>query len=306
MSISTLHRLDKIVMPSSVEILELTNMRWNAEIEDLLEYPAGHTVPMFVANKHQKPAIMFSTPMLSTLLANVTIAGAALGSTTTYFKKAATTGGSVARASAVHKKIVIASSIIYWKSIKLPHNAPGTAEVVIAANYDGTNDPFVYTGTVALSGNLTATEYFGAGPCSINAVNIPGIAEITIDSGIEEIREGASSEEFDTFVGIGPMKPSITIRTFEMVNWSTYLLRGIALDGAAGVVAYARKFSSTGSRVADATAQHIKFIGLNGKANPTDTNGDNNAPLSDTIRCPLIAITDSTYPLTLTAGIAIT
>lgn len=304
MAISTIHRLDKLVLPSSVEIVELNSARWVAGIEDILEHPAGHTHPMFVANKHQKPMIEFATPQLSTYLGAVGVGGASLGSTSTYFKKGAATG-SVARATAGHKRIVIASSIAHWTQVRLPHNEKAEVSGVLTAIYDGSNDPFVYTGSVALSGNLTAGEFFGVGPCAINGTLIPGIQEITVESGVRLLQAGASSEEFDTFVGIEITNPKVTIRTLEEVNWSTLGLRGTALDGTNGVVFYARRFSANGSRVADATTSHVKFVGLLGKANPVDSSGQDQAPISNTLVCTLVASSDSVLPLVITTGSAI-
>lgn len=305
MSISTIHRLDKLVLPSSVEIVELQSARWGAGIEDLLAYPAGHAHPMFVANKSQKPVLEFSTPQLSTFLGAVGVGGAALGSTATYFKKGAATG-SVARATAGHKKLTIASSLAHWTNCRLPHNDVAQVSGVLTAIYDGTNDPIVYAGSQALSGNLTAAEYFGLGPCSINGVNIPGVQEITVESGVKLLQAGSNSEEFDTFVGIEMTATRVTIRTFEETNWSSLGLRGTALNGSTGLVFYGRKFAANGSRVADATAQHVKFVGLLGKANPVDSSGQENQPISDTLVCVLVASSDSVLPLVITAASAIT
>lgn len=305
MSVSTIHRLDKIVFPSSFEITQLSNQRWNAGIDDILQYPAGHTHPMFVANKGQKPAVEFTTTQLGALLAAIGVGGASFGSINTYFKLGSATGN-VARATTSHMRVAIASSVGYWSSVRLQHNAEGEANVMIAANFDGTNDPFVYTGSVALSGNLTATQFYGAGPVSINGSAIPGIKEIEISSGISLLEEGASTEEFDTFKGIQQTAPTVTIRTLEAVNWATLGLRGSTLNGSSGLVFYARKFSANGSRVADATAQHIKFIGLLGMAKPVDSSGDGSSPITDTLRCVLVSGSDSILPLTVDTASTIT
>ena len=209
--------------------------------------------------------------------------GAAVASVNTYFKLGSTTGNA-ARASAVHQRVALTTACVYWTSIRLPHQGPGQANVVIVAIYDGVNDPFVYTGSVALSSSLVAGSYFGAGPVKINGVAVPGIQEINIDSGIRLVQLGDANEEFDTFVGVQECKPTITVKTVETVNWSTILLRGTALDGAAGILAYGRKFAANGSRVANATAQHLSFTGLNGSVIPMDSDGSGPAPVSDTFR----------------------
>lgn len=306
MSISTLHRLDKIVFPSSVVIDHMSNQRWNAGIESMLEHPAGHIYPMFRANQRQRPTIEFSTPQLSILLAACGVGGAAMGATSTYFKKATTTG-SVARATTEHSRIVINSLILYWTQIRLPHNGKAEVQCVIAANYDGSNLPFVFTGgSVALAGNLSAGEFFGLGPVAINNTNLAGVQEITINSGVQLVQEGSNSEEFDTFTGIEIGQPSVTVQTKQLTNWGTLGLRGTALDGTDGLEFYARAYSNENSRVADGTSSHIFFKAIRGTAIPMDSNGESNSPITDTCKFDLIANSDSVVPLTITTASAIT
>lgn len=305
MSIATIHRLDRVLLPSAVAIDEISNARWSAGIQSLLERPAGHVHPMFRATQSQQPQLEFTTQQLSTLLGVVGIGGASLAATNSYFKLGSATGN-VARATTSHQRITINSSVIYWTSIRLPHNGPGEANVIIACNFDGTNDPFVYTGSVALNGTPTSTEWFGAGPVAINGSSVPGVQEIVIDSGIQLIHEGGESEVWPTFVGIQQTEPSVTIRTRETINWSTIGLAGIALNGSSGLVFYARKFAANGARVANGTSQHIAFQGLLGSAIPIDTSGDGTSPLTDTLKCELVAGSDSVLPLLITTGSAIT
>ena len=304
MTISTLHRLDKITGP--LALTQISQMKWDAGIKSMIEYPAGHTDPMFRANQEQKPLIEFTCADLATLLGTVTLAGLAISGTplVTYFKKATTTGN-VARATLSHRKITVNLGFLHWTRLSLPHNGRGEASCILTAVYDGTNDPFVYAGSQALSGNLTATEYFGAGPVSINGVSVPGIKSIDVDSGTELFAESSDGEVWDTFIGLQKRTPTVTIKTLENINWVTLGLAGLALNGSTGLVFYARKYSSTG-RVANATAEHIKFIGLNGSAIPMDSDGQDSSPISDTIKVELISGSDSILPLTLNAASAIT
>ena len=260
---------------------------------------------MFRANQHQKPMVSFTTTQLDVLLGAVGPGGAAVGAISTYFKLAATTGN-VARATTSHQKVAISQSCVYWTNIRLTDKGMGEAQVIIVCIYDGTNDPFVYTGSVALAGTLVAGNFFGAGPVSVNGVSIPGIQEITIDSGVKLVQLGDSSDEFDTFVGIEEGRPSITVKTLEMVNWSTLVLRGTVLDGAAGIVAYGRKYSNYGSRVANATAAHLKFSGLYGTCIPIESAGDVRSPIGDTLKVELVTSVAETNPLTCAVAQAIT
>ena len=305
MAVSIPWKLDRIILPSSVEFSIVKNARWVAGISDLIERPAGHPHPMFTANMTQKPAFDFTTTELGVLLGAIGVGGASLGTVDTYFKKGAVTG-SVARATTEHKRVRITASCGYWTSIKLPHNGVGEASVMVQANYDGTNDPLLYGGSVALPGNLAAGTYFGAGPVSINGTSYGTVQEISIDSGIKLLQLGGESERFDTFVGIEQTDPVVTIKFLEAINWATIGLEGTALNGSTGLTFYARAFASNGSRIANATTSHIKFVCANGHAKPVDSSGQGTSPITDTVKFVLTAASDSTVPIAGTVGSAIT
>lgn len=305
MAISTIHRLDKVTGP--VALSEITQSKISAGISSMIETPAGHIHPMFRANKDQKPVIEFSTPQLSTLLGTVTLAGTAISGTplVSWVKKATTTG-SVARATTSHSKVTVNLGILHLASLSLPHNGRAEARCIVTAGYDGTNDPLVITnGSVALSGNLTATEYFCAGPVSLNGSVLPGVKSIDVDTGTDLLNESADGEVWPSFVGIQHVAPTVTVKLFEKVMLSTLGLQGLALDGTDGLEFYARKYSNT-SRVANATAQHIYFQGLNGTVIPIDTDGQDSSPYTDTIKFELISASDSVSPLTISTGSTIT
>lgn len=305
MALSAIYKLDKVVLPSSVEFSHISSSRIDAGIQSMVERPAGHTAPTFVANMSQKPRIEFAVSELDVLLAAIGVGGASLGSTALYLKAGAVTGG-VARATGSHKKITVASSCGYWTSIKLPHNGRGEATVVIRPTYDGSNAPYVYAGSQTLSGNLTTGTFFGAGPVSINGTAYGGVQDITVDSGLQLIEAGGESEVWDTFVGVQTIEPVVTIRFLTEINWSTVGFQGLALNGSTGLTFYARKYSADAVRVANATTEHIKFVGAYGMALPVDTNGQAAGPISDTIRVTLRANSDTGVPLTGTVSSAIT
>src|SRR5579872_3567013 len=212
MSINTIHRLDKIILPGGNEFAVLKNAKWAAGIQSLIQMPAGGTYPMFRANQLQKPLVTFGTTQLDVLLTAVGADGASASGINTYFKLAGV-AGNVARATATHMKLAVSLACVHWSTIRLTNQKDGEAQVQITAVYDGVNAPFAYTGSVALSGSLVSGSFFGAGPVYINNVLIPGIQEITIDSGIKLVQLSDSNEDFDTFVGVEAANPSITFKT---------------------------------------------------------------------------------------------
>ena len=307
MAISTIHRLDKITGP--VALTEITSSKISAGIASMIETPSGHVHPMFRANKDQKPVIEFSTPELETLLTATTgLTGLSISGTplVSWIKKANATGN-IARATTSHSKVTVNLGILHVASISLPHNGRAECRGIVTTSYDGTNDPLVYATSVALSGNITGTEYFCAGPVSVNGTSLPGVKSIEVDCGVDLLHESADGEVWPSFVGIQTVAPTVTIKLFEKVLLNTIGLQGLALNGTTGLVFYARKYANgSPARVANATTQHIKFIGLNGAAIPIDTDAQDSSPYTDTIRFELVAGSDSILPLTVTPSSAIT
>lgn len=301
----TMYKLDKILLPSSVSIDQLDDVEWSPGTEYMIENAAGQHHAQFVAVREQRPAVNFTSTQLEALLGVLGANGASLGSTATYLKKMATIAPT-ARATAEHILLTIASSVGYWSTITLPHNGRATLRGTLQAAYNGTNEPIVYAGSTALNGNLAADEYFGAGPLSVNGTDISGIQEITLTSGVQLIITGGSSSEWPTFVGVGSVQHTIDVKLNHEINWSTLGLDGTALDGADGVTFYARRYAADGARVANGTANHIKFVGANGIVCPVNTGGQGADLVTDSFRATLIAPDDSTSPLIITTSSAIT
>lgn len=275
--------LDKIILPSSVEFHSITSGRLEAGIATMMERGAGEVHPNFLATQVQQPSIPFSTTQIGTALTNVPLIGASVASGTFYLKKGAVTGR-VARATTSHKKVACTTACVYWSNIRLPHNGPGTIDVVIMPVYDGSTSPFVYTGSIALSGSVSSQDYFGAGPVYINNTAYTDVQEINISSGVELFMLGGSSEVFNTAIGVRTTQPTIEVKMLRSINWPTLTPDGVALDGTNGFIAYGKKFSSDGQRVGNTTAGHVGVSCLSGRAIPLNTTGDGSSTLVDSFR----------------------
>ena len=317
MPVQDIYKLDKIVFPgTSKEIHTLGNVSTKFGIKSQMGQAAGQIFHNFVATERQQPSVEFTTKAIDALFGIITPGGTASSSPITYYLKRASAIGYQARTATVHKKAVMNNWLGYWTSLKLSHNGQAELSVSIQANYDGTNDPIIVTGSIALAGNLLDTNYFGLGPSYINTVAITGVQEITIQNQVKLIQAGSDSEEFDTFTGIETIGVEATIKTFQPVNWETFNLRGLALAGsssstASGFVCFARKYLKNGSRVANATAEHISFAIPQGRVIPVDESGNESQPISDTAKVEGVVVpigttyTDASLPLTVATGVVI-
>lgn len=283
-------KLDVIEVGSGGTILnQLANQNWMAEVVDYVERGAGHVSPQFAAALSAKPAVRFTTSQLATLLVDMEVgcAGKALSNLRCFLGAVSQTAtGKVARATSGHERIIVTNSVAYWENLTLPHKGTSQLAVNVAAVWDGTNEPFIYTGTSALpAGGMASGEHFVAGPCKLNGTWIDGVQEISVQSAAELIREGSDGELYDTLCAIDANDPIITIRTFEAVNWGTVLLPGLKLvtaDG--GFIAYGRKLKQDLSREADNATVHLKMSVPYGRAVPVDTTGQSRGLVTDTLR----------------------
>lgn len=295
--ITTVLKLDKVVLPGGVEFSHVVNGRVAPEIETFQERPAGHPFAMFRANTIHRPVATWTTQQIDVVLANLSVAGETLLLDSYLYEKIATRTGIPNRASAIHNRYRMPKGIVYWTNISLPHNGRGTADLMLMSEWDGTNDPLISQGSVVLPGNLIAGNHFGAGPVRINGVNIPGIQQIDVACSVQLIQAGDASEEFDSFIGIETSDPVVTITSNQRIDVGTLGLRGTTLNGSAGIVMYGRKYAANGSRVANGTAEHIAMQGLLGTALPVENTGAGTSAKSFQLRCELVASSDSVVPL---------
>jgi len=307
MAVTTIIKPDKIILGGALTFEQFETQGIDPALQETMLRPAGHPHPMVIGQQMAQPILEFSTPQLD-VVAGIPITGLAYTADSyLYYKEAATTGasGATARATIQHGRIVISQVLVHWTTITLPNRGQAIANVVVSAVYDGTNNPFVYAGTLALPGNLGSEKEFGCGPASVTIAGPTTVAmepqDVTINSGVELHKESAGSDLWDTFVGIKTTDPSIDITSISKLSIQNFGLSGIALDGATGLLAYARQ---TGPRVSDATASHIKIVALNGDVIP-GRGSTQDGRWAETIRIRPVPADDSTQPITITSGVAI-
>ncbi len=299
MAVASAHVLHGIESASpSFFLSQISDARTSGGIEFLTQRPSGHVYPMYRAVQKQQPEVTFSTPQIKTLLDNVLEVGADLsaGNTDLWFKKTTDLGTRVLNATASHTRMRAAQAFLMWSQISGTHGDLMSASCRLVAKYDGTNEPIVPAGSTALSGTETSAQAFGVGPIEINTVELSGIQEVTVESGIELVMIGASSEPWDTFLFVQQTDSQVTIRTTEVSPWVTYGLDGTPLTN---IEIWLRKLAidSTGgvTRTPDATAEHIKMSSTTGGLiTVEDTSGAGNEPVSTTLRLALRATAANT------------
>lgn len=310
MPVANVWKPDRIVLGSAATFSQFESVTIAPQVEASFLRFAGHTSPMGRSLLRVRPLITFTTPEVSTVATSIPITGLALTDDSyIYFKQAATSGvsGATARATTSHARYVISQLVAYWTRIGGEHGSAATAEVVIAAVYDGTNAPFVYAGSVALPGTFAVNNpvEFGIGPCSLTAAVAGAInlrpRAITINSGVQLLQEGNASEPYDTFVGVNTTEPTVEVQSHERLSMGQFGLLGDALSST-GIIGYFRKI---GERAADASTVHLQFSSAYGVVEPSDETTTDGMWI-DKVMVKLHAASDTTQPITFTGSSAIT
>lgn len=303
MPIATEHVLHGIVNDSTF-ISQIESSRPSPGIQNLLTaFAAGHTQPLFVGNHGQKPVVPFESTAIKQILdlTGITIADLSGANTDLLFKKATHLGSRVAPATEEHTRIRMAEAGLECLRITAGDKQVATASCRIFASFDGSNEPMVPAGSVALAGTPAAANFWKLGPIYINGSLLPGGQQVTIDFGRAMFELGSDGELYCTFFGEQAITPVITVSGHN-VPWTTIGLNGLAITS---LSVYLRKMGTT-APVANGTASHIKFAATAGLATIDDTSAGGNDPAMTGLRLSLAAADSSTAIMTINTAIAIT
>ena len=288
-------------------ISQISSATVSPGIRTMVVRAAGVPSPLGVLNLKQDPGIAFTSTQVKSLLdlTGVTIADLSADNTDLYFRAAVDGGSRVATTAESNIRLRAAQACLDLSSITAGDESPASASCRLICYYDGTNEPIVPAGSVALAGASTAAEQYVSGPVFLNTgsglAQLSGVKEITIDFGRTLIAEGADGELYITFVAVGEETPVITIRGLN-VPWTTIGLNGASLTAGSF---YLRKMATTG-RVANATAQHIKFSCGNAYAYISESGGGDNTPITTTLTIMPSEDDPDAFALAVNTAIAIT
>jgi len=255
---------------------QIADFRLDPRINKLLEGGDGGVYNTHVSVLSQDPRIIFTTTKLASALAKCGLTGLAITADVDepgaefWFQKLVEGGTRATGAS--HIKLTVAEGLLLPRTINAPHNGRATIGYECIATYDGTNDPIVVAGSQELSGTPSVSELFTAGKAMINGAQLEGVQNIVIDIGIQELVEGADGLVWPTYAGILRIQPVIRITTADAGALSTFGLTGAA-QGATDSIVYLRKLAEGGTRVADATEEHISFTIDEGHISVSDVSG---------------------------------
>ncbi|MBN46298.1 MULTISPECIES: hypothetical protein [unclassified Methylophaga] len=239
----------------------------------------GAADPTFSAVGKLNSDIRFSTSKVATALSKGGISGFVIDSDETnpgaeFYLQQHQPGGT-RKTGSTHMKATLANGILVPMSLSAGSEEMARMEFMAVGVYDGTNAPISYTASQALPADtLTVDQMFFSGPVNINGTQFEGVQSFNVDFGVNLNRRGGDGLPYDTFVNIANRVPIIKFTTLDVE-------KAMTLVGANGVghtndncEYYLRKAANGGTRVADATEEHIKLTSYKGTILVKELSGD--------------------------------
>ncbi len=221
----------------------------------------GMADPTYAAIETQDPTISFTTHALKTALDAIGISGLAISATPVilYFQKLGDLG--IRADGATHFKLTIARGLLVPRTLQARRGgAPATIEYALTPVWNGTVDPIVAAVSQALAGTPGLDQAYTVGPVRINSASdaLDNTQEITVDFGIQVSVGRKDGEVFPRDAAIMSRRPTIRVTSLDAEILSTFGPSG-AKQGATDSEVWLQKIDRLGTRVAAATAEHIKI-----------------------------------------------
>ena len=219
----------------------------------------------------QKPKVNVETPAIKKLLDIVSVRGKCFSTNdVTLFYGKMDCGGFAS--GSVHRKVVISKGLISVGTIRASHGGAATLTATVHAEYDGTNLPFVYTEDVALPTVALLAESWFLGPVDFGG-NLFETEGWDIDFGLSIDDAGSTGLPWPDFISVDQESPTASFDSKDIDVHFDSTGTGAVGKEMADVVFFLRKFDPYGSRVANATAEHLSFTFHDTYIHPTRRSG---------------------------------
>lgn len=244
---------------NSAQLNQIQSDSLDTGIETVLFGGDGKVDREFAAVMFQQPIATFSTTAIARALAEAGISAAAIGTDPAtadlYYQQAAPGGTRLTGGNST--RVRISKGMLTPRTIDAQDRQIATISYELGAiSTDGTTAPLTIAASQTMPTLLAADQAFTVGPASINGTSLGGVQSLSIDFGLQLMIVSGGGEAYPTFIGIATRQPTIRVRTLD-VDLAASLQ--VAAQGATDSVFYLRKLAEGGTRVANATAEHISF-----------------------------------------------
>jgi len=286
----------------------ITNCSLDLGLQNVQLGADGAVYDTFVALMRQQPKFTFTTKMCATALATCGVNGIKIDSDTddvgmVFYFQQMSEGGTRGGASS-NISLTVNEGLLYPVSVSASHGGEAEVTYELMVGYDGTNAPIVVAIDQSLEGTASVSESYTLGPVNINGTNMEGIQNANINFGINAMSLGADGSPYDTFQTIMRVVPSATFSTLDMEAINTLGIGGLKQSDTDSVF-YLRKMSEGGTRVANATEEHISFTVDEGKWDVQNMSAAHGSVGNANIICiPTYDSTNSPFVIDTTAAIS--
>lgn len=236
---------------------QVTSFGISSGLEQFILSVDGGVDPTFAAVKSLVPKISLSTNAIASGLGVAGMNAANITSDALFYFQKLADGGTRATGDS-HLKMTVAKGMVFPRSISASHDEPAEMSYEVLCLTDGGGAPVVIEKNQALSGTPVVDQLYVAGPVVINGTTLSGVKSINIDFGIKETVLASDGEVYPSFAGIMNRQPKISIDLFDLDVMADFGIAGVP-QGDTDTIIYLRKVAPGGTRVADATAEHIAF-----------------------------------------------
>ena len=242
---------------------------------------SGDADPTFSAVSGFSPKYSFSTHALGLALTTLGLDGTACTSLAKFLVYYTQIDEQALRtAGLAHRKCAINYGLVVPVSLSLAVGEFAKLNYEVHVGYDGTNAPLIFTASEALPAWAAVSQAFTLGKVKINAAIVPGVQSVDVQFGYEVLSRRSNNDVYPTFLAIMQRNSKITIETNEPYNLATLGVVGTSSSTNTAEI-YAQKYSSGGSLVADATAEHVSLSAAQWQCTPEGESVSQNQVLAN-------------------------
>lgn len=223
------------------------------EIEQFSESTGSSYYPKFMAIQSKRGALSIQSPAIATVM-GLLGTGQLLAVTQAdlWYAKLAATGYA---SGSVHKKLTINDGLLVLRRLGAQQGQAASAELDLFARWDGTNEPFAWTSSVALPSDTALDELYTVGPLKIASTQYE-TEGLEYSPNWEIFREAHSGLAFPDFLAAMRARPELRVSTLDVALAQAYTNPSAVVEDP---VVWFRKVTRNGNRVADATAEHVSL-----------------------------------------------
>lgn len=244
---------------TSDTIAGIQNLNDDRGIQELVQGSDGNVLNTWIGSLLESPIIGITTTEIKAALDAVSLSGRVIDGddTLTVWVALMDANTGARKTGASHISLVINQGRLIPRILSVDSNQPATQLLDAIATYDGTNKPLVVTDSQTItgsSGGVTGIMYT-LGPVTFNGTPQVNLLRMSFDPGIELLIQDGDGQGYSLEATIIRRQPRFTLGFEDAAIWA-------AMDGLKAqptIAIYLRKMLQNGVRVADATAEHIKF-----------------------------------------------